>query len=667
MNCSYSKESIEETLINLYDDSREDGLYALYFPALSVLAKSPEHFLKRDDLIEEIKKFLDKEFGLKLVFSRGSYSFDHLFSHRFNKGSQAKFLNALVHYESESHPGAVKEVYKVNYQCTEDLNMAIDSLLLNPNFKANFKKHFESRLRYLNGAKDVNNNVVNGDSPATKNQILYGPPGTGKTYSTVAHALHILGKPLNGQSVKSIQDLKIAFPGQVEFVTFHQSFSYEDFVEGIRAIPPHEDGNDSDQMIYKTVPGVFKELALAAESRAQLVTENITIQKNAIIWKMSLGNSQNPEETDFYETEALSSSALVLGWGDKIDFTGCSTRNEINKKWGSSVGVLFIHYFVNEMAIGDIVIVSDGNHKFKAIAEIVGDYYFDQDSELPQKRKVKWLQRFSPSKNAKEISTKNFTQSTINKPHHIQADKLATFLTTSTKQSAVKNYILIIDEINRGNISRIFGELITLIEDTKRLGEDEALTVQLPYSKESFGVPNNLYIIGTMNTADRSLAVMDTALRRRFDFIEMMPQAELLKEYGNNGQVDSVDLVTLLTTINQRIEALYDREHTIGHAFFMPLDKDSTIEDLAHIFQNKILPLLEEYFYDDWEKIRLVLADQMKNDNGCFYIEQELKTHKLFPSLSSHKFAKSYQRNLPSSAAAYIQIYEPSYVEDTQE
>lgn len=184
-----------------------------------------------------------------------------------------------------------------------------------------------------------------------------------------------------------------------------------------------------------------------------------------------------------------------------------------------------------------------------------------------------------------------------------------------------KNYVLIIDEINRGNISKIFGELITLIEPSKRIGESDEIRLELPYSEESFGVPNNLYIIGTMNTADRSIALMDTALRRRFDFVEMMPKPELLKE-----KCSELNLEQMLITINKRIEYLYDREHMIGHAYFMHLDQESSAKDVTDILINKIIPLLQEYFYDDWEKIRLVLGDNNENEiilkekiKGIFY------------------------------------------------
>ena len=181
------------------------------------------------------------------------------------------------------------------------------------------------------------------------------------------------------------------------------------------------------------------------------------------------------------------------------------------------------------------------------------------------------------------------------------------------------NYVFIIDEINRGNISKIFGELITLIEDSKRDGGDEAMSVILPYSKEKFSVPNNVYILGTMNTADRSIALMDTALRRRFEFIEMMPDEDLLDKVVVE---EDIKIHKMLKIMNQRIEALYDREHTLGHAFFMPPKNEEkvTINQLESIFKNKIIPLLQEYFYEDYEKIMLVLGINPQNTDDSKFI-----------------------------------------------
>lgn len=265
------------------------------------------------------------------------------------------------------------------------------------------------------------------------------------------------------------------------------------------------------------------------------------------------------------------------------------------------------------------------------------------------------------------------------------------------KEESEKPYVFIIDEINRGNISRIFGELITLIEESKRKGEADERSVILPYSGLPFSVPSNVYIIGTMNTADRSIALLDTALRRRFSFVEMMPDTEVLKDIkievpkmpdavdkkagnastagektgnaaGNEGKI-IIDVQKLLEIINQRIEVLYDREHTIGHAYFYGLKENATLDGLKNIFKKSVLPLLQEYFFDDYEKIAMVLGDnQKRNRNYKFIVEDNGKDiHTLFgkeleTDMLDMLQHKRYMINEKAFdyAESYIQIYEPS-------
>lgn len=213
------------------------------------------------------------------------------------------------------------------------------------------------------------------------------------------------------------------------------------------------------------------------------------------------------------------------------------------------------------------------------------------------------------------------------------------------------NYVFIIDEINRGNISKIFGELITLVEETKRIGTEEGLQVSLPYSKQSFGVPNNVYILGTMNTADRSIAIMDTALRRRFAFKEMLPDSDVLRSDGGviiseNGNL--LNVADMLDIINNRIMFLFDREHTIGHAFFMPLKNNPSVKMLASIFERSIIPLLQEYFYEDYEKIQFVLGDDGKTNDKKqyqFISDEEMVAYNLFETAPDFEPAKKYSIN----------------------
>ena len=238
-------------------------------------------------------------------------------------------------------------------------------------------------------------------------------------------------------------------------------------------------------------------------------------------------------------------------------------------------------------------------------------------------------------------------------------------LCNEARKAPKQRFAIIIDEINRGNISKIFGELITLIEADKREGTENAISVKLPYSGEDFSIPQNVDIIGTMNTADRSLAVLDTALRRRFAFVEMMPDYKALKDIT----VDGIRMDELLRCLNERIEVLYDRDHMIGHAYFIPLRDQLTLEHLKQIFQQRIIPLLQEYFFDDWEKIRLVLGDNQKAKEEHQFIKCEENTagevKRLFGDkhpLGDYGIKSRYviNENACKEIEAYRGIYQPS-------
>jgi len=477
------------------------------------------------------------------------------------------------------------------------------------------------------------------------NRILFGAAGTGKTFNTINHALSIIeDKSLEELEKEERKDLKNRFDeyknkGQIKFVTFHQSFSYEDFVEGIRAeTVEYSDGKKNIE--YPVVSGVFKLLCDTAQSKVILESQKINFDSNTNeIWKMSLGRAGEDEDIFDY---CIKNHCVLLGWGDELDFSNAVNRKQIEeimdkngyeayrKEYPSASR--FVNDFKNKTKVGDLIIISDGNHKFRAIGEINGNYELLTDSEdaprYVQKKSVKWLKLFKPSLNVEQLFDKVLSQQTIyNLANSINISKLKNLLDSHQKEDNDKKFVLIIDEINRGNISRIFGELITLIEESKRQGAKEQLSVTLPYSKYELTVPNNLYLIGTMNSSDRSLTGLDIALRRRFTFIEMPPKPELLAKVT----VDEVNIQKLLTVINQRIEILLDRDHCLGHANFMSLEQQPTLENLSNIFKQKVIPQLQEYFFDDWAKINLVL-----NGNGMLK-PKPVDTSAIFPNVDSEE------------------------------
>ena len=384
------------------------------------------------------------------------------------------------------------------------------------------------------------------------NQILYGPPGTGKTYNTVIKAMEIIepeliqrdvsGNILNYDILKNKFD-ELKKQGQIEFVTFHQSYSYEEFVEGIKPYIP-EWGTVEENNRFIGQDGIFKKICNSAKTTIKGDFEKIYSQ---FIEEIDENYEFKTKKASF-KIRVNDNDGLTIRTGDNFEKETCGTitKEQIKNQTFTSLG---------------------------------------------RKQKLEAITKYLKEKYGLKFST----------------------------SIAVKPHILIIDEINRGDVSKIFGELITLIEEDKRIGKKHQMTVTLPYSREPFGVPNNLYIIGTMNTADRSIALLDTALRRRFDFEEMMPKPELLR----GKDIEGVDLEQLLTQINDRIKNEYDRDHQIGHSYLMGVENK---EQLERAYKNRILPLLNEYFYNDIDSVAKILnckPDEITSKENWFNVLKE--------------------------------------------
>ena len=451
-----------------------------------------------------------------------------------------------------------------------------------------------------------------------KNTILYGPPGTGKTYNTVMYAVAIIeNKKLEEIKKENYTEVidrynKYKEDGLIEFTTFHQSYGYEEFIEGIKPVI-HSDEEDETDIQYEVVPGLFKKFCdIAGKPILRKEKCDIGINESPTIWKISLGGSGENST----RTECMKNEHIRIGYDEY--------GREITNLFKGAAGRHILNYFINDMSIGDIVMSCYDCNTVDAIGVVTGEYeWHDEYPEYKRLRKVNWIVKGIKENIIKINNGSRLSNPTVYKLRMDLSDVMEIIEKYSKNTIEVeekkKNHVFIIDEINRGNISKIFGELITLIEPTKRIGQSEGQKVRLPYSQKRFGVPNNVYLIGTMNTADRSIATIDTALRRRFNFKEMLPDEEVL----DGIYVEYVSIKDIFIKMNKRITVLFDREHTLGHAYFLPLKDAPTIETLANIFENSIIPLLQEYFYEDYEKIRMVLGDNQKDSEDKQFITIE--------------------------------------------
>ncbi len=458
-------------------------------------------------------------------------------------------------------------------------------------------------------------NPVRESSRPPLNLILYGPPGTGKTYRARRLAVGLCDpQGLDDEDVAS-RYRELSRDGRIRFITFHQSFSYEDFVEGIR---PETD--DEGRIRYEPRDGIFKTICSRAQrARAKGAGHDSPDLAGARFWKVSLGRARKQKDDALYQ-DCIDKDRIRIGYGGLVDFSDSDDPDAIRAAYAETSDdridyvVRVVNDLKNRMNEGDIVLVSHALEGIRAVGVVAGEYErLDSVKGHAQARPVRWLRVLDEPVPAGDLLRRNLSQVTLYelKRSNLDIPALEQLLTEDglrgpvdvpRRSAEAEPCVLIIDEINRANVSKVLGELITLLEEDKRLGESEEVLVSLPYSGSRFGVPPNLYVIGTMNTADRSLAALDVALRRRFEFRPILPDPGLVSEYV--GELDGVDVADLLAVLNDRIAFLLDRDHTIGHAYFL---KVATLVDLRDVFLNRLIPLLEEYFHGDWTKIALVL------------------------------------------------------------
>lgn len=431
-----------------------------------------------------------------------------------------------------------------------------------------------------------------------QNLILYGPPGTGKTFQTINYALSIIeNRPLEELALENRQELRRRFneysvKGQIAFVTFHQSFGYEDFVEGLKPVVL-----EGGQLHYAIEPGIFK---VICQSARQCLLETIF--------------HEQPQEQQQLKFNDLYKAFIKYIKSDDFKYFETQENQHLFLHQVKENGDLAVRPTISYATINiEKSFLRKLYQRFPSAESIHAAYDFI-DKNVQGSAQELYLTVYATLMGFEQMYRQQHQElALMDNDAVIELEEMPVL--TNHVLAKCKRYVLIVDEINRGNVTSIFGELMTLLEPSKREGCSEMTKVILPYSKKYFAVPPNLYLIGTMNTADRGANMLDIALRRRFAFREVAPDPQVITKIANKSIIQGIDLAILLQTINNRIELLLDRDHCIGHAYFLNIE---TLDDLKQVFQENILPLLQEYFFDDNAKIGLVL--------GSYFVREKQKT-----------------------------------------
>lgn len=596
-------------------------------------------------------KFSEKErqFHFELAEKFGVQLNENRYGSKEYSNTEA-YLENLEHYLSEVLPfarGLLKK-YDIEKQY----------IVTEKEFNRNLDRVKKIRESMLSNKLITNEEALEKkDTISPLNQILYGPPGTGKTYHTKNLAVRIL----NGTTGERREEIKRQYnelykQDRIRFMTFHQGTTYEDFIEGIKPVLAADQEEEDSTINYIIEDGVFKRMCVEASQ------EYVKLQSQEQSSVKTLTFSQLYDElvSQFEERlEHEESISIPQKSGSLINVVGTSSKGNLLLKHEDGQR----EYTASKSRLEKLFNAIDD---FDNLPNI---YSFFREVIGGSNASANWavLNQIYKLKNDHSQDKKTAPQKSISYSDKLRAFERIDWSKVNPDQD-VPRYLLIIDEINRGNVAAVLGELITLLESDKRGGAKESLEVTLPYSKSNFAVPPNLYIIGTMNTADRSVEALDTALRRRFSFAEVMPKPELLSpkqmiavlwtkynrknwdnsdyrnaadllfdflgvdtddveeevlERFNRGHLyslndldhvdkdafDGVDIEKILATVNHRITYLIDRDHMIGHAYFMGIATASDPwQALKEVFHRNILPLLQEYFFGDYAKIGLVLG-----------------------------------------------------------